>query len=314
MGKKVTISVSLTILTLLFLFSPNPCSSQTFEITPDTSVVGAIQYHRVKKGESLIELARQYSLGYNEIVSANPNYDPFVPPEGSVVTIPKFWILPERPEGFRGIVINLSEMRLFYFHGFKNKFLLTTFPIGIGDDGIETPTGRFKISHKVTNPHWYVPESIKRERPELPPVVPPGPENPLGTHALRLSGTSYLIHGTNRPYAIGRKVTHGCIRLYPEEIPKLYEIVPIGTEVLIVRQPVKVGKIGEDVFVEVHSDDQLSDFDYLGNAIELLAKKGLLKFVDTIRLYQAVKQKSGIPTSVSPKKIEPQVNQQNPWL
>lgn len=285
--------------------------AENFSISNDTSLVGSVKYHIIKKGDSLIELARQYDLGYNEIVSANNNIDPFVPPEGSKIIIPTFWILPERPANFQGIVINLSEMRLYYFYK-KNQ--LTTFPIGIGDDGIETPVGKFKISHKMVNPPWYVPESIRQERPELPAVVPPGPENPLGSHAMRLSGLSYLIHGTNRPWAIGRKVTHGCIRLYPEDIPKLYEIVPIGTEVIITRQPVKVGKLGDEVYVEVHLDDQLDNFDYLQNAIELLAKKGYMKYVDTFKLYHVIKVKNGIPTSVTIKNKEPQVITSDPWL
>lgn len=301
------ILLSLSIIT----FFQADLSAQSFSISTDTSSVGSVKYHTIKKGESLIELARNYDLGYNEIVSANSGIDPFVPPEGTKITIPTLWILPERPVNFQGILINLSEMRLFYFH---KKNLLTTFPIGIGDDGIETPTGKFKISHKIVNPHWYVPESIRQERPELPAVVPPGPENPLGSHAMRLSGLSYLIHGTNRPWAIGRKVTHGCIRLYPEDIPKLYEIVPVGTEVIITRQPVKIGKLGDEVYVEVHLDDQLDNFDYLQTAIELLAKKGYLKYVDTFKLYHVIKVKSGIPTSVTIKNKEPQVIISDPWL
>lgn len=302
----------LIIATIFFLiYKVNGLSAEIFTINQNTFLVGSIKYHNIQKGESLIELARKYKLGYNEIVSANPQLDPFVPDEGSKVLIPTIWILPERPLNFNGIIINLSEMRLFYFQ--KNN-LLMTFPIGIGDDGIETPIGRFKISHKVINPSWYVPESIRKERPELPAVVPPGPENPLGSHALRLSGLSYLIHGTNRPWAIGRKVTHGCIRLYPEDIPKLYEAVPIGTEVIITRQPVKVGKKDEEVYVEVHLDDQLENFDYLESAIELLAKKGLLKYVDTFKLYNVVKQKNGVPTSVTSKNKEPQIITNDPWL
>lgn len=286
-------------------------SAQSFSISMDTSLVGSVKYHTIKKGESLIELARHYDLGYNEIISVNSGVDPFVPPEGTKITVPTFWILPERPVNFQGILINLSEMRLFYFH---KKNLLTTFPIGIGDDGIETPMGKFKISHKMINPTWYVPESIRQERPELPAVVPPGPGNPLGSHAMRLSGLSYLIHGTNRPWAIGRKVTHGCIRLYPEDIPKLYELVPVGTEVIITRQPVKVGKLGDEVYVEVHLDDQLNNFDYLQNAIELLAKNGYLKYVDTFKLYHLIKIKNGLPTSVTIKNKEPQVIISDPWL
>ena len=285
--------------------------AHTFALSKDTSIIGSLKYHIVKKGESLIELARHYNLGYNEMIAANFDIDPFVPPEGSRIVIPTFWILPDVPSNFQGILINLSEMRLYYFH---NKTSITTFPIGIGDDGIETPVGRFKISHKIVNPPWYVPESIRKERPELPPVVPPGPENPLGSHAMRLSGLSYLIHGTNRPWAIGRKVTHGCIRLYPEDIPKLFEMVPVGTEVLIVRQPVKVGKMGDEIYVEVHLDDQIENFDYLKNAMEILAQKGYLRYVDTFKLYNVIRMKTGVPTSVTTKEKEPRVITSDPWL
>lgn len=301
------------IITFLIVYF-NICSAETFSVSENTTIIGNLKTHIIKNKESLIEIARHYDLGYNEITDANPQMDPFVPGDGNKAIIPTFWILPERPNNFQGIIINLSEMRLYYFHKKSREQLVTTFPIGIGDDGVETPVGKFKISHKIVNPPWYVPESIRKERPELPAVVPPGPENPLGTHAMRLSGLSYLIHGTNRPWAVGRKVTHGCIRLYPEDIPKLFEIVPVGTDVLIVRQPVKVGKIGDDVYVEVHRDDQLKDFDYLGNAMEQLAKKGLLKYVDTFKLYNAVKQKSGVPTSVSVKNKEPRILQPDSWL
>ncbi len=309
--KKIIFFILLTYLSLLNISLSN---GQSYSISSNSSIVGEIKKHTVKPNESLIEIARFYNLGYNEITEANPHLDPFVPGEGVTVTVPTYWILPERPNNFQGIIINLSEMRLYYFYKKNKDNLVTTFPIGIGDDGLETPQGKFKISHKVVNPSWYVPESIRQERPELPAVVPPGPDNPLGTHALRLSGLSYLIHGTNRPWAVGRKVTHGCIRLYPEDIPKLYEMVPVGTEVIIVRQPVKIAKSGEDVFVEVHHDSQLKDFDYLQNAMEQLNKKGLLKFVDTFKLYYVIKQKSGIPTSVSIKNKQPQILPSDLWL
>lgn len=304
----------LVYLLLIFLLNFSYAMAATFSINQNTELIGTLQYHTIQKKESLIEIARNYDLGYNEIVDANSDLDPFVPGEGKKAIIPTFWILPERPNNFQGIVINLSEMRLYYFHKNNKSQYVTTFPVGIGDDGVETPVGKFKISHKIVNPPWYVPESIKKERPELPDVVPPGPENPLGTHAMRLSGLSYLIHGTNRPWAVGRKVTHGCIRLYPEDIPKLFEMVPIGTEVLIVRQPVKVGKIGNDVYIEVHRDDSLKNFDYLQSAIEIIAKKGFLKYVDTFKLYNAVKQKTGIPTSITIKNKEPQIQLSDPWL
>ncbi|MCS7203358.1 MAG: L,D-transpeptidase family protein [Thermodesulfovibrio sp.] len=298
---------------LLILIFNSICFANTFVVRSDTETIGFLKTHVVKKEESLIEIARLYNLGYNEIVDANPQLDPFLPGEGKEVIIPTFWILPEIPTNYKGIIINLSEMRLYYFYENKGKKFVTTFPIGIGDDGTETPLGKFKISHKMVNPHWYVPESIRKERPELPAVVPPGPDNPLGTHAMRLSGLSYLIHGTNKPWAVGRKVTHGCIRLYPEDIPKLFTMVPIGTEVLIVRQPIKVALIGEEVYIEVHRDEQLKDFDYFQNAVDLLAKKGLLKYVDTFKLYYIIKQKNGIPTSVTVKQ-KPQILPSDPWL
>ncbi|HOA83198.1 MAG TPA: L,D-transpeptidase family protein [Thermodesulfovibrio thiophilus] len=314
--KKITNNLKfyLPIILCFTLLSFNNSSGETFSLSNSISLVGSIKTHIVNKGESLIEIARHYDLGYNEIVDANPEFDPFVPEEGSKVIIPTFWILPEKQNNFHGIIINLSEMRLYYFYKKGKEELVTTFPIGIGDDGVETPLGKFKISHKIINPPWYVPESIKKERPELPAVVPPGPDNPLGTHAMRLSGLSYLIHGTNRPWAVGRKVTHGCIRLYPEDIPQLFDMVPVGTEVIIVRQPVKVAKINNDVYVEVHRDDQLQNFDYLQNAMEQLAKKGILKYVDTFKLYSVIKQKTGIPTAVSIKNKEPQLLLQEPWL
>lgn len=302
------------LLVVLTIFIKVNCFAETFYLSANQEVIGKLKTHIIKKEESLIEIARFYDLGYNEIVAANPNLDPFVPGEGQEALIPTFWILPDRPSKFEGIIINLSEMRLYYFHKKEKENAVTTFPIGIGDDGTETPLGKYKISHKLVNPPWYVPESIKKERPELPAVVPPGPDNPLGTHAMRLSGLSYLIHGTNRPWAVGRKVTHGCIRLYPEDIPKLYEMVPIGTEVLIVRQPVKVAKMGDDVYVEVHKDDQLKDFDYLQYAMEILAKRGFLKYVDTFKLYYVIKQKTGIPTSVTIKQKQPQILPSDLWL
>lgn len=298
----------------LLLLNLNLSYGENFLLSSNTEIIGAVKKHVIKKNESLIEIARLYDLGYNEIVDANPQLDPFIPGENSVAIIPTFWILPDKPKNFQGIIINLSEMRLYYFYKKGKNQCVVTYPIGIGDDGVETPMGNFKISHKVVNPSWHVPESIRQERPELPAVVPPGPDNPLGSHAMRLSGLSYLIHGTNRPWAVGRKVTHGCIRLYPEDIPKLFDMVSVGTDVMIIRQPVKVGRAGDEVYIEIHRDEQLKDFDYMQNAIEKLAKKGLLKYVDTFKLYHAVKQKSGIPVIISIKKKEPQPFLEDLWL
>lgn len=281
---------------LLVLISFNGVCSADFIYNSKDTVIGVVKEYTVQENDSLIEIARHFGLGYNEIVDANPEVDPFLPGKGNVITIPTMWILPDASSD--GIVINLSEMRLYYFIKKKDHTAIKTFPIGIGDDGTETPLGIFKVTDKKKNPSWYVPDSIKKERPELPDIVPPGPNNPLGSRALRLSNSSYLIHGTNRPWAVGRKVTHGCIRLYPEDILKLYDIIPLNTKVQIIRQPVKVGIRDGKVYIEVHKDNEIS-IDYLNTAVELLRKKGLLKGVDLERLYKAIEEKRGIPVMIS---------------
>jgi L,D-transpeptidase ErfK/SrfK len=143
-----------------------------------------------------------------------------------------------------------------------------------------------------------VPKSIKLEKPELPDVVPPGPDNPLGTHALRLSSGFVLIHGTNRPWGVGRRVSHGCIRLYPEDIPKLFSLVSTGTKVMIVQQPVKAGVRDKRVYIEVHKEEGIQRNSF-NNAVQLLVKKGLLKMVSTEKLYKAVREKSGMPEDIT---------------
>ncbi len=262
-----------------------------------STVIGFAKTYTVNSNKSLIEIARKFGLGYNEIVSANPDLDPFLPGDNARVTIPTAWVLPDAPS-YRGIIINLSEMRLYYFFKQNERNLVRTFPVGIGDDNTETPLGSFKITEKSVRPSWHVPESIRQKRPHLPRVVPPGPNNPLGSHALRLSHSSYLIHGTNRPWAIGREVTHGCIRLYPEDIPKLFQMVSVGTDVLIVRQPVKVGVRDGKVYIEVHEDNTL-DINYFNEAVRLLKNRNLLDQINTERLHYAVRQKNGVPIEIS---------------
>jgi len=175
---------------------------------------------------------------------------------------------------------------------------VTTFPIGIGSEGTDTPEGNFKIVGKQVDPSWYVPASIRKEKPTLPRVVPPGPDNPLGSHALRLSANSVLIHGTNRPYAVGRKASHGCIRMYPEDIPELFRLVPKGFRVSIVRQPLKLGIKNNEIYMEVHNDKD-KNLNYYKEAIALLIKKNLLESVSTEKLYHALKEKRGIPVNIS---------------
>jgi L,D-transpeptidase ErfK/SrfK len=256
--------------------------------------VGAVAFHLVEEGESLIEIARGYDVGYGEIVAANPRLDPFVPEPGRVVIVPTRWIVPSAAEP--GVVLlNLSEMRLYVVQ--RPPAYVLTFPVGIGDEGNETPTGAFRIIEKLTNPTWHPPPSIREEEPDLPESVPPGPDNPLGTHALRLSRPTILIHGTNRPWGVGRRVSHGCIRLYPEDIPRLFEAVEVGTRVLIVREPVKIAVDEGRVFVEFHHDDEIP-IDYLAEATRLLAERNLSRWIDRERLAAAATERTGLPVHV----------------
>jgi L,D-transpeptidase ErfK/SrfK len=260
----------------------------------DSEVIGTMKWGFIKENDSLIELARKYGLGYNEIAEANLNLDPFIPKLGASVRIPTLWVLPNLPRE-QGIVINLSELRLYYYPYPDTKFVFT-FPIGIGDEGSETPLGVFTIIEKRVNPTWYVPKSILEERPGFPTQVPPGPDNPLGTHALRLSSGSILIHGTHRPWGVGRRVSHGCIRLYPEDIPELYRLVPIRTKVIIVRQPVKLGQKNGKVFLEVHRGE---DVNYSQEAVKLIKARNLASLIDRVKLSRVLREKSGIPEEIS---------------
>jgi len=262
------------------------------------SVIGSAITYTLKAGESLIEVARKFDLGYNEIAAANPGLDPFVPGEGNTAAIPTSWILPD-VRTHEGIVINLSELRLYFFYRIGPAKFIRTFPIGIGTEGNDTPTGQFAVIEKIVQPSWHVPESIKEEKPYLPDVVPPGPENPLGSHAMRLSLPTILIHGTNKPWGVGRRVSHGCIRLYPEDIPVLFKAVSKGVKVTILAQPVKAGLIGENVYLEVHGEDGKSDSELFSDAAAVLAKKRLLGRVDTKRLHRAIEEKTGIPVEIS---------------
>ncbi|MBF0381467.1 MAG: L,D-transpeptidase family protein [Magnetococcales bacterium] len=204
--------------------------------------------HIVKADETLMELARVYGMGYNEIALANPNVDPWEPKLGSRLTGSFIRILPglDNPSD---IIINIPEMRL--YHRVEGG-LVDTYAIGVGREGFITPTANSKLIRKQKNPSWYVPLSILQEKPELPAVVKPGPENPLGSHALYLSLPGYLLHGTNQPFGIGRRISHGCIRLYPEDVKEFFNNATIGESVRLVHEPVKAGWRDNQLYLEVY--------------------------------------------------------------
>ena len=224
---------------------------ERFTWAPEHSVVGKLTIHIVAKGETLLDIARWYDLGYNQIVLANPDVDPWIPPEGTEILLPTCYVLPEKKSG---LVVNLAEMRLYFFRRELDQRVVYTAPIGVGVEGKLTELGVYTVIRKKKNPAWHVPPSIREEDPTLPEVVPPGPENPLGAYALYLSRGAYAIHGTNRPWGIGRRVSHGCIRLYPEDIEALFPLVPIGTPVFIVYQPFKLGVREGKVYLQAFPD------------------------------------------------------------
>ena len=218
-------------------------------------IVGVTRTHTTHYSDSLVDIARVFGLGYTEIVAANPGVDPWVPGAGVELVLPTAHALPNAPH--EGLVLNLSDQRLYFFHA--DSRTVDTAPLGIGNVGWNTPTGSTKIVRKQRNPTWYVPKSVRKEQPELPAIVRPGPDNPLGKHALYLGWPAYLIHGTNKPYGVGRRVSHGCVRLYPEDISHLYNDVPIGTPVRVVDQDVKLARHKRQVWLEVHPNQEQAD-------------------------------------------------------
>lgn len=258
-------------------------------------VVGRSSHRTAQAGESLMEVARAHDVGFNEIAAANPGIDPFVPSAGSPVTIPGEHVVPAALMPGR-VVVNLSELRL-YFVPAAGPPLVATFPVGTGSEGKETPAGSYRVTEKRANPPWHVPLSIRREQPRLPAVVPPGPDNPLGSHALRLTSDGLMIHGTNRPWGVGRTVSHGCIRLYPEDIPVLFRLVPLGTPVTIVREPVKVAVLDGRLLIEVHRDDG-ARIDYVAEATRLLLERDALGRANVARLFRALAEKRGVPVDI----------------
>ena len=221
-------------------------------------VIGQVQVYRVRKGDTLMDLARLYSLGYNEIVHANPEIDPWVPPVGATILIPTEWVLPCCT--YTGLIVNIPEMRLFYYQpGPGGTTTVRTFPVGLGRDDWRTPQGRFKIAGKTLNPAWNIPESIReehiRERGDPRTSIPGGdPDNPLGKHRFELTLPMYRIHGTNIPWGVGMQVSHGCVRLYPEDIERLFPLVPVGAPGEFLYQTVKIGQRGGAIWAEVHED------------------------------------------------------------
>lgn len=273
-----------------------------FIIEKGEDVLGRLAFMKLQQGDTLPDIARHFSLGINGISAANPGIDAWVPPAGERILLPISFILPDAPR--KGIVINLAAMRLFHFKEEGKSLSVSTYPIGIGTSERPSPMGQMYIERKMLRPTWFVPASIaedhRKKGDPLPAKVPPGPLNPLGEHALYLSKSGYLIHGTNKPSSIGLRATNGCIRLYPEAIKRLFESTPLRTSVLIVNQPYLVGQRDGVVYLEVHAPFEEADVAPLEKAYAKLRniEKKFGRPVNWKIVEKVVAEARGIPVPV----------------
>ncbi len=291
----------------------NSAVATVFELPedPNEGVIGDPTkpfYTHAKEEDTLLDVARRYDIGQNEILLLNPGVDRWLPGTKVDIFIPTSRVLPDTPR--EGITLNLLEYRVYYFR--PDKKMVETHPVSIGRQDWNTPIGKTKIVQKKANPTWTPPESIKKEHLEkgdpLPGVVPAGPDNPLGLFALRLGIPGYLIHGTNKPYGVGMRVSHGCVRMYPEDIEKLFPEVKVGTPVYIVNQPVKVGWWKKKIYIEVHPQLEGEELPYeelYENAMELI-RKAFCRYhyqpelvVEAQALKQALEEKNGLPVAIT---------------
>lgn len=285
---------------LLLLFYMAHAWSARYDLHMDQDIVGALQEHEIDKTQTLMDVARYYNVGYEEMKRINPGVHIWMPKHNSKVRIPSRFILPQAKR--QGIVINLAEMRLYFFP--KKEAAVYTYPIGIGRSGWETPTASTKVVRKTLNPTWTPPQSIRFEHLEmedpLPRVIKAGPQNPLGQFALRLGIPGYLIHGTNKPDGVGMRISHGCIRMYPEDISQLFDLVKVNTQVQIVNQPYKFGIEQGKLFLETHlarEEQDIQNFTPIVRALMSKTESADAKAID--KAVEVAKKNDGIPRYLS---------------
>jgi L,D-transpeptidase ErfK/SrfK len=268
--------------------------------------VGKMEMYRAKYEDTLVHLARQYGLGFVEMRAANPTLDPWIPGAGARVVLPTQSILPDAPR--QGIVINLAEMKLYLYQ--TPGYAPVVYAISPGREGLNTPIGATTVVSKRANPTWTPTPRMLKEDPTLKPFYEAGPDNPLGTHALYLGFPEIRIHGTNKPYAIGRRASSGCIRMYPEAIKDIFTRVPVGTKVTVVDQPVKVGWIENKMYVEVsptqeqsirvEKDGELKSYEITTEDMRRITSKAgvLADNIDWQAVRKAVREHRGYPVAV----------------
>jgi len=304
---------------LLGITAAGLCHAGTFILPPsDIDIVGQLETITAGRNTTLLDIAREYDIGQNEILHANPGVDRWLPADNSSVVLPNRFILPATKR--TGLVINLPEMRMYYYPKAKSGEppVVITHPVSVGRMDWETPLGKTKIVAKKKDPDWRPPQSLKDEAiaegdEPLPDIVMAGPDNPLGRYAIRLGIPGYLIHSTNKPYGVGMRVTHGCLRMYPEDIEKLFDEVSVGTQVQLINQPIKIGWLAGSLFLEVHpplEEDHEKYQDYMQKVLDAIADfladdrntDGVSSIGVSLSggaLRQAVEEQSGLPVLIS---------------
>ncbi len=255
---------------------PKPSATHRAQVDPNGDIVGYVQKTVVGPEDTLPDIARRFDVGYEEMLTANPGVDPWLPGVGREVIVPTQFVLPAAPR--EGVVVNVAAMRIFYYppHKKGEPQIVFTHPIGIGKVGWKTPEGTTRIISRQKDPVWVVPKSVRNEHAEngekLPAQVPAGPDNPLGQYMFRLGWPSYLIHGTNKPYGVGMRSSHGCMRLYPEDIAMFFDLIPIGTKVTVVNQPYLFGWSDGTLYLQAYEVMEDDSRDWSKNRKRLLAK------------------------------------------
>ena len=273
--------------------------------TKGQTVIGAEETYTIQAQDTLWDVARYLDLGWRELRDAFPGLDPWSPPLGQPLDVPTLHVLPQNP--YKGVVINLPELRLYYFPSQPapdGSRAVVTVPVGLGSRMKQTPAGVFRVGEKTVNPMWVIPDSIRKERQQTRGqteyAIPGGsPDNPLGKHRLRLTHSDIEIHGTNAPRTVGQLTSHGCIRLYPEDIEQLFSLIDPGTPATILYQIVKVGVRQEKVYVEVHPDLYHRILDLWVEAVRVITASGLSDRVNSTRLHKAVVEQAGVPVDVT---------------
>ena len=293
-------------LVLLLVCWAAPARGATFRLPTDGSnIVGQIQVVTVDSRNTLLDIARHYELGHEEIIRANPGVSIWLPGEGTPIVVPTEFILPPQP--WVGIVVNISQRRLYYFprHKANEPATVVTFPIGISRPGWSTPLGTTRIIGKYKDPAWFVPKSIQEEHrskgeANFPDYFPPGPNNPMGMLAMETGFPQIFIHGTNHPWGVGMQVSHGCIHLYPENAAFIFPQLPVGTPVRIINQPVSAGERGSLLYLSVAepvAGYPGSQDDLLSQAMDALSRYS--PEIDWTRVKQVVDAQPVLPVPVS---------------